>query len=57
VAACGRQIEHTEAALNHISGTHGGIVGVYQTYNYEVELKSCNAQWKTRLQTILKVAT
>ena len=38
-------IEHTEAALNHISGTRGGIVGVYQTYNYEAELKDCYVQW------------
>jgi integrase len=53
----GIKIEHTEAALNHISGTRGGIVGVYQTYNYEAELKDCYAQWETRLQTALKAAT
>ncbi len=53
----GIKIEHTEAALNHISGTRGGIVGVYQTYNYEVELKDCYAQWEARLQTILRAAT
>ena len=35
----GIKIAHTEAALNHVSGTRGGIVGVYQTYNYEAELK------------------
>ena len=53
----GIKIEHTEAALNHISGTRGGIVGVYQTYNYEAEMKGCYAQWETRLQTILKATT
>jgi len=53
----GIKIEHTEAALNHISGTRGGIVGVYQTYNYEAELKDCYAQWDKRLQTILKAST
>jgi integrase len=53
----GIKIEHTEAALNHISGTRGGIVGVYQTYNYEAEMKDCYAQWDKRLQTILKAAT
>lgn len=53
----GIKIEHTEAALNHISGTRGGIVGVYQTYNYEVELKDCYAQWEKHLLTILRAAT
>ncbi len=41
VAAIGIEIEHTEAALNHISGARGGIVGVYPPYNYEAELKDC----------------
>jgi integrase len=50
----GIKIEHTEAALNHISGTRGGIVGVYQTYNYEIELRTCYAQWEGRLQSILR---
>ena len=45
------------AALNHVSGTRGGIVGVYQTYNYETELKDCYAQWEKRLQFILKAST
>ena len=49
----GIKIEHTEAALNHISGTRGGIVGVYQTYNYAAELKDCYALWERRLQGIL----
>jgi integrase len=53
----GIKIEHTEAALNHISGTRGGIVGVYQTYNYEAELKDCYTQWDKRLQSILKAST
>lgn len=53
----GIKVEHTEAALNHISGTRGGIVGIYQTYNYEAELKDCYAQWEARLQTVLKAAT
>ncbi len=53
----GIKIEHTEAALNHISGTRGGIIGVYQTYNYAAELKDCYSQWEKRLQTILNSAT
>ena len=53
----GIKIEHTEAALNHVSGTRGGIVGVYQTYNYETELKDCYAQWEKRLLLILKAST
>ena len=30
-------IEHSEAALNHVSGSMGGIAGVYHLYRYAAE--------------------
>lgn len=38
-AELGTPIVVTEKLLNHISGTQGGIVGVYQRYNYFPEMK------------------
>jgi hypothetical protein len=33
----GTRLEVIEAILNHVSGTHAGIVGVHQRYNYQPE--------------------
>jgi integrase len=49
----GIKIEHTEAALGHISGRRGGIVGVYQTYNYADELRDCYAKWNGQILKLL----
>jgi integrase len=35
----GVRLEVTESLLNHVSGTRSGIVGVYQTYRYEREMR------------------
>ena len=35
----GVRLEVTECLLNHVSGTRSGIVGVYQTYRYEREMR------------------
>ncbi len=35
----GVKLEVIEALLNHVSGTRAGIVGVYQRYRYEVEMR------------------
>lgn len=41
----GFPVEVTEAVINHVSGTRAGIVGVYQTYRYEVEKRSALEAW------------
>jgi integrase len=48
----GAKLEVTEAALGHI-GSRGGIVGIYQTYDYAEELKDYYSRWEQRLTTIL----
>ena len=39
-AEIGTSVQVTEKLLNHVSGTHGGIVGVYQRHSYMAEMKS-----------------
>lgn len=52
----GVRLEVTEAALGHV-GSRGGIVGVYQTYGYEDELRATYTQWEQRLSSILGNST
>ncbi|QDP18702.1 tyrosine-type recombinase/integrase [Sphingomonas xanthus] len=41
----GTRLEVTEAVLNHVSGSRSGIVGVYQTYNWEPEKRAALNEW------------
>jgi integrase len=50
----GVKIEVIEALLNHISGTRAGIVGVYQRYHYQDEMRDAVERWETHLRTILE---
>lgn len=47
----GARIEITEAALGHV-GSRGGIVGVYQTYDYADELKRFYSLWEEKLSRL-----
>jgi integrase len=40
-------VRETEAVLNHISGTGGGIVGVYQLHDYADEKREALQRWAT----------
>jgi integrase len=42
-----------EAVLNHVSGSKGGIAGVYNLAAYEAETKEAWNRWALRLQTLL----
>ena len=53
LAALGTPIHVTEKLLNHISGTTGGIVGIYQRHAYMSEMRVAIQQWETRLGEIL----
>jgi integrase len=48
----GIPVEHTEALLNHV-GTRGGIVGVYQRYQYEPEKIKAAHIWGSHLEDLL----
>jgi hypothetical protein len=43
----------TEAVLNHVSGSKGGIAGVYQRYDWADEKRSALDAWAAELQRIL----
>ena len=47
------RLEVTEKLLNHISGSFGGIVGIYQRHNYKDEMRAAILAWEKRLSDIL----
>lgn len=49
----GVRLEVTERILNHRSGTHAGIVGVYQRYDFADEKRSALSSWDSHLQQIV----
>lgn len=53
LAALGTPIHVTEKLLNHVSGTTGGIVGVYQRHSYMDEMRKAVRQWEDRFAKIL----
>jgi integrase len=53
LAALGIRIEVTEKLLNHVSGSFGGIVGVYQRHAYMDEMRAAIDLWEKRLDQII----
>ncbi|PYC48186.1 integrase [Litorivita pollutaquae] len=49
MAALGVPVRVTEAVLNHVSGTGGGIVGVYQRHDYATEKRDALSAWGGRV--------
>jgi integrase len=54
LAALGVPIHVTEKLLNHVSGTTGGIVGVYQKHQYWDEQVAAMKAWEDRLQSLVR---
>lgn len=54
LAKLGTPIHVTEKILNHVSGTHGGIVGVYQLHSYEAEIKTAMEQWEAKVRAMCR---
>jgi integrase len=50
----GVRLEVIEALLNHVSGTRAGIVGVYQRYDYQPEMRAAVLRWEDHLQALLE---
>lgn len=53
LARMGVQVRVTEAVLNHVSGTGGGIVAVYQRHDYADEKREALKTWGQAVQDIL----
>ena len=49
----GERLEVTEAVLNHVSGSRGGIVGIYQRYDWHREKRVALEKWALHLETLL----
>jgi len=48
----GVRLEVTEAVLNHISGSRGGIAGVYQRHDWAAEKRAALAAWAAHVAAI-----
>lgn len=57
LAKLGVAIHVVEKLLNHVSGTTGGLVAVYQRHQYWTEQVDAIAKWEAHLQRILAAET
>lgn len=46
----GVRLEVTEAVLNHVSGTRGGIVGIYQRHDWKAEKRAALDGWAAHIE-------
>jgi integrase len=49
----GFPIEHTEAAINHVSGKRGGLVRVYQLWEYQPEKIAVMSAWARHVEAVV----
>jgi hypothetical protein len=49
----GVRLEVTEAVLNHISGSRGGIAGVYQRYDWATEKRAALDAWAAHIRSVV----
>jgi integrase len=53
LAALGVRLEVTERLLNHVSGSLGGIIAVYQKYNWMPEMREAVAKRESQIEVLL----
>lgn len=53
LAAQGVSLPVIERLLNHVSGSFGGIVGVYQRYDFLPEMRSAIARWEDHVHALV----
>lgn len=51
--ALGFPIDHTEACLNHVSGTRGGLAAIYQLHEYKPEKVAVMAAWGRHVDALI----
>ena len=56
LASIGVSLPTVERLLNHISGSFGGIVGVYQRYDYLPEMQDAIERWERHVQALAGLA-
>lgn len=50
----GVRLEVTEKVLNHVSGSHSGIVGIYQRYNFATEKRHALDAWGMHVMNVVE---
>jgi integrase len=50
----GVRLEVTEAILNHISGSRGGIAGVYQRHDWATEKRAALDAWAAHIRSVVE---
>jgi hypothetical protein len=50
------RIEVIEKLLNHVSGTFGGVTGIYQRHSYMDEMREAITLWEEHLSSLLAPA-
>jgi integrase len=53
MAGIGVSVPVIERLLNHISGSFGGIVGVYQRHEFEPEQKEALERWAAHIEGLI----
>jgi integrase len=53
----GVRLEVTEAVLNHVSGSRGGIVGIYQRHDYAAEKRAALVVWTEHVARLSSAPT
>lgn len=48
------RLEVTEAVLNHVSGSRGGIAGVYQRHDWALEKRALLDAWAAHVRSIVE---
>jgi integrase len=54
LAALGVRLEVTEKLLNHVSGSLGGIVAIYQRHGFQTEMRAAVTVWEDKLASLTK---
>ena len=54
LASLGVQLPVIERLLNHVSGSFGGIVGVYQRYDFMPEMREATAKWESHVLKLVQ---
>lgn len=57
LAAQGVALPVVERLLNHVSGSFGGIVGVYQRYDFQPEMREAIAKWERHIAGLIAQTT
>jgi len=50
----GIRLEVTEAVLNHVSGTRGGVAGVYQRHDWAAEKRAALENWAQHVMMLIQ---